>query len=101
MPLANFRLFPHGTPCPDSIDRAPHPLSKNNMTPVPFTDDNGNGINDASGNPVMRPAGIDPHAYTAAGAADAAQWGPGTFNINSLANFRVGGPWDAQRAGGQ
>jgi hypothetical protein len=41
------------------------------------------------------PAGFDPHCFTAAGAADAAQYGQGIY-ANSLSNFRIGGPWRAQ-----
>jgi RHS repeat-associated protein len=61
-------------PCPSAA-----PLSKNNMAPAPFTDDNGNPILGPDGNPMMRPAGFDPHFFTAAGADDAAKYGPGTF----------------------
>lgn len=50
---------------------------------------------------MMRPAEFDPHFFTAAGADDAAKYGPGTFVLSSLSQFRIGGPWDAQRANGQ
>jgi hypothetical protein len=51
---------------------------------------------------MMRPEGFDPHFFTAAGAADAARYGQGTYYVNSLSNFKIGGPWDAQRgANGQ
>ncbi len=87
------------TNCPSS-----QPLS-NDATPVPFMDDSGNLILGESGAPMMRPAGFDPHFFSAAGAADRARMGAqgmrsGTMSVNSLANFRQGGPWDAQRIGG-
>jgi hypothetical protein len=69
------------------------------MSSVPFTDDKGDPTQDAAGNTMQRPAGIDPHFYTAAGHADAEKYGSGTFVVNSLSNFRIGGPWDAQRVG--
>jgi hypothetical protein len=79
-------------PCPGAS-----PPSKSDMTRVPFTDDNGNPILGPDGSPMMRPEGFDPHFFTAAGAADAARYGQGTYYVNSLSNFKIGGAWDAQR----
>jgi RHS repeat-associated protein len=89
---AVINLMLQQNPCPSAA-----PLSKHNMTPVPFTDDNGNPILGPDGQPIMRPAGFDPHFYTAAGNTDAAKYGPDTFNANAILNFRQGAPWDAQR----
>ena len=105
-PLPNFLPLPLPTPLPVPL-RAPEPQenpcpsasppSKNDMSPVPFTDDNGNLILGPDGLPMMRPAGFDPHFFTGAGAEDAAKYGQGTYYVNSLSNFRIGGSWDAQR----
>jgi RHS repeat-associated protein len=65
-----------------------------NAAAVPFTDDQGNPVADINGNPMQRPAGWDPHFFTAQGAAD------GSLGALQLPNFRIGGSWDAQRVGG-
>jgi hypothetical protein len=65
---------------------------QNNDTAVPFTDDAGNPILNINGDPMQRPAGWDPHFFTAQGA--------GNGTTASLSNFRIGGAWDAQRMGG-
>ena len=93
--VGGISLPPSNPPCASAMRP-----SKTNMTPVVFTDDQGNPVIGPDGFPMVRPAGFDPHFFTAAGAADAAAHGAVTFYANSLANFRIGGPWDAQRANG-
>ena len=72
----------------------PAELSNADRRSVPFTNDQGNPINDINGNPMQRPAGWDPHYFTQHGAAE------GSAGAGSLGNFRIGGIWDAQRLGG-
>lgn len=52
---------------------------------------------------MSRPAAIDPHFYTEEGAKDFLKGGQRSnyFNVDSLVQFRMGGPWDAQRANGR
>jgi RHS repeat-associated protein len=76
-------------PCPSASGPT------NDGTSVPFTDDSGNPILDNAGNPMQRPGGFDPHYFTSQGAADGQAQG-----ALNLPNFRIGGPYDAQRIGG-
>ncbi len=81
--------------------------------PVPLTDDYGTPVLNAKGQQMLRPAGLDPHFFVEQGLKDgqaelelrlyggenatAAVLG---YEAGALANFRRGGPWDAQRIGG-
>ena len=86
---------PAATNCP-----APNTVAKDTAA-VPFLDDRGNPILNSNNQTMMRPSGFDPHFFTRSGALDLARMQrPGTLYVNSLANFRIGGPWDAQRDSG-
>jgi RHS repeat-associated protein len=81
---------PQGNPCPSASGISNDP----NQGSAPFTDDQGNPINDINGNPMQRPAGWDPHYFTQHGALE------GLAGGGNLGNFSIGGIWDAQRLGG-
>jgi len=55
-------------------------------TPVPFVDDSGNPVLNFDGNPMMRPADVDPRYFIDPSRA-----------FGGLASFRQGGAWDVQR----
>jgi hypothetical protein len=85
--------------------------------PVPFLDSAGNPILDDQGNPLLRPANLPPELYVSEGLAfdfkdrfAAAQQNGLDAEMQlqlmadlvaQLANFRQGGPWDAERVQGQ
>ncbi len=83
--------------------------------PVPLMDSHGNPITDDRGKPMLRPADLPPEMFVAKGLAfDFKQRLAAVeqFGLDAelqvvaqlamqLANFRQGGPWDAQRVGGQ
>ena len=90
------------------------------VAPVPFVDDKGQAILKSDGTPMMRPAGMDPHFFVNQALRDmkvetgnliSVPNSDGSrrkedglaalaYQAAALANFRRGGPWDAQRIGG-
>jgi RHS repeat-associated protein len=95
---------PAPPPPPPAPNRKPSPksppkcspvtsLNSGDMRSVALTTDSGLPVTSLDNSPVARPAGWDPHFFTARGASA----GPAAFV--ELANFRQGGAWDAQRAG--
>jgi len=82
--------------------------------PVPLTDDKGRSVIDPyTHQPMLRPAGLDPHFFVNQGfedkqaedsmiASDVENGSPSAlgYEAGALSNFRRGGPWDAQRVGG-
>ncbi len=84
--------------------------------PVPFVDDQSKPVLDEKGQQMLWPAGLDRHFFVKQGVQDrktedemtqygADNGGGGAaaigYETGALANFRRGGPWDAQRIGGQ
>jgi hypothetical protein len=83
-------------------------------TPVVFTDDTGEVILDSKGDPMQRPAGLDPHFFVEQGVKDKeimeqllsghgseGEMAAGAYQMGQLAQFNRGAPWDAQRVGGR
>jgi hypothetical protein len=81
--------------------------------PMPFVDDKGQGYLNSWGEPMLRPAGLDPHFFVDQGLKDkqaeeelrssGSEEGviaALAYQTAALAHFRRGGPWDAQRLGG-
>jgi hypothetical protein len=82
-------------------------------TPVPFVDSKGRAILNDQGQPMMRPAGMDPHFFVSQALKDEKQEemmissggeGGGAaalgYQTSALSKFGRGAPWDAQRIGG-
>ena len=77
----------------------------NPADPVPFVDKNGDPILDIEAKPMLRPAGLEPQMFVAAGqrVADTAMLDKETaaaLDVYFSSQFRQGGAWDAQRVGG-
>ncbi len=94
--------------------RDPKDKSADPTAPVPFLDDQGRPVISPRGEPVLRPAGLDPHFFVRQGLEDKKieqellreagnDGGAATMEYiyKQLANFRQFGPWDAQRIGGE
>jgi hypothetical protein len=88
-------------------------LDRHNITPVPFVDDKGRAILNKAGQPMMRPAGIDPHFFVAEGLKiREMKMAPfpkdlvkvpeaEVIEAYQLSLFRASGLWDAQRVSGR
>ncbi len=79
-------------------------FSRDNRS-IGLRDDHGQSILNSIGVPILRPAGMDPHAFVDAGILDrqpdADSAAIYSNVIAHLSLFQQGGPWDAQRANGQ
>ena len=95
-------------------------IRHDDVAPVPFMDDKGQAVTDFKGQPMMRPAGMDPHFFVNQALNDLkveagnlvslptedGSWPKKdglaalVYQAAALSHFRRGGPWDAQRIGG-
>jgi len=98
---------------PSRAAGVPAALTPEATAPVPFVDDKGQGYLNVWGSPIQRPTGLDPHFFVDQGLkdrqAEEALLSSGGdegalaalgYKTAALANFRRGGPWDAQRLAG-
>jgi|GEM_PF-6698224 hypothetical protein len=113
--VCRHALFAYAASGPGPAPAAPLVAAANpaSDSPVPFVDDDGKPVLDATGNPMLRPAGLDPHIFVKQGIADGQlelqmlQQGEGGgeamlgYELVQLKKFKQGGPWDAQRIGGK
>lgn len=109
-----FRPKPTTPTTPDRLSARDIP-AYHPKHPVPLVDSNHNPITDAQGHQLLRPADLPPEMFVAEGLdfdfkqkfAAAQQIGlDAQLQVIAelaarSANFRQGGPWDAQRVGGQ